>query len=204
MRLAALAIVAASLASPLSAQVEATTPTPEEAAKIAHGKTAKPDVEMKDPMLVEAKLTRKNGTSIFADWKPNTDRNWKPTFVIWSTTETARFVCDKARLGLLSLTGGKSRKGETPVEILGRFESEWFRQDLDITMTLVDADGKVLAKQSWDDLTVGGAHGMGFGGDTRQLVLKAKIPEPAFSDFSRDGRAPTVRVLIDVQSDGED
>jgi hypothetical protein len=71
-------------------------------------------------------------------------------------------------------------------------------------MTLVDADGKVLAKQSWDDLTVGGAHGMGFGGDTRQLVLKAKIPEPAFSDFSRDGRAPTVRVLIDVQSDGED
>jgi hypothetical protein len=182
------------LASPSGAQVQATTPTPEEAAKIAHGRAAEADVPMKSPMLLEIPIQNRVGKNALSIVTPGT--------IGWNTSEPRKFVCDRARVGRVYLSRGKGKK-KIPLEFSASLESEWFRQDVDVTMTLLDPDGNQLAKKFWDDETLGNNAGWAFAGHTKLLKLSVDIPAAQFETLATSEKPLTLKILVEVQGESE-
>ena len=99
---------------------------------------------------------------------------WKPGLrereSAWATTETARFVCDKAQVKQLRVARiprpleVRVGPGMHPwtkgafmeLEITPHLATDWYRQDVDLTILLLENDGKtVLGRKFVDDLTIG-------------------------------------------------
>jgi hypothetical protein len=124
----------------------------------------------------------------------------------WSTTQTARFVCDQARVERVSVTRTRRRGDKVLVEVTPQLATTWFRQDVDLTVTLLRADGTEVAKRTWDDLTIGNQAGSGlvFGSSTKRPTLEIEMNDRDFLALFADDQRPTVRVIVDIQDDNEE
>ncbi|MEO8278006.1 MAG: hypothetical protein ABI639_17485 [Thermoanaerobaculia bacterium] len=203
-------LVAMLLCSSGQAQVQAHTATPQETKALESGNAAAlGDVEMKSPMLLEIPLkvtdgpARKLPPRIQAVPKrPGWLNAGKaPT---WSTLETARFTCDRARVPGLFLYVAKPKKDPVEIEVSGMFTSGWYRQDLDVTMSIVYPDGKERLRRFWDDESVGEGGSNLFAGHSKFLIMSVKIPQAEWAKWVSGELVPTLRVLVEIQGDGHD
>ncbi|MEA2564082.1 MAG: hypothetical protein QOH06_5586 [Acidobacteriota bacterium] len=65
---------------------------------------------------------------------------------IWTTRESAKFVCDKAVVRSIKVKRTLRRNGQVLLEVIPEVATEWFRQDIDLTVALLSADGRELGK----------------------------------------------------------
>ncbi len=191
-----LGIALVSGAATSQAQVSARTATPEEVRQVESGPKAAEE-QMASPMLLEVPLRSVSGIPAPA-WMS------KMKVPIWSSSDTRKFVCDRARVERVMFKHGKPKKDFVAVTVTARISSEWFRQDIDVTLTLVGLDGKQVAKRIWDDETFGNDSGLTFGGRSKSLELEAKVPRVEWDRWMAEEGSPTIKVLLDVQGGESD
>ena len=190
-RVLMLTIVVALLpALPLLAQVEARQGTPEE--ELIPGE--KPSLtEVPSPMVLEVGLEKARLYS-------------RPLDSVWTTRETAKFVCDKATVTQVQIAKKRGRKGQVLLEIAPMLRTDWMRQDIDLTVAVLAADGTEVGKRVWDDLTIGSdKYSMFvFGSQSKSPKLEVKLSESDLAALYADGASPGLKIIIDIQGEEEE
>ncbi len=197
-----LGLMLIAVASPLFSQVEVRQAKPEDLAPPG----AAPDQKVPNPMLLEMTLGARTDGKI--ERKSMADVAYGQTRTFW---DTKNFVCDKARVARVQVTKREGRKGMVELEVSPFLTTEWYRQDVDLTVALV-SDGKEINRETWDDLTIGSdknaANKMGclVCGASSSKSPKAvfKLKEEQFASLFSDGRAPSVRIIVDIQDADHD
>jgi len=187
--------------APAIAQVTARQGSLEEA------KQPEARIEVPSPMVVEVKLP---------SWSARLR-----TSTSWSTRDTDRFVCDRARVARLQITrtprplggvtGTQARKWPAgavmEMEVAPTLSTAWFRQDIDLTIAVLAADGSTVATKTWDDLTIGrdsAASSLGVWGSATSRTPKLAVPLTNALMELFEKAAPTVKVVVAIQSGEED
>jgi hypothetical protein len=171
--------------------------------------TGQPDsVTVKSPMVVDVAIP---------PWKLGAHD--RPT--AWTSTETERFVCDKARVKQLRVVRSprpleiRVGPGMHPwtkgafmeLEVTPTLTTGWYRQDVDLTIILFEADGKtVLGRKMWDDLTIGqetAASAIGAWGSSssKSPTLVVGLTKEMVSRF--EGEGLQARIIVDIQDDDD-
>jgi hypothetical protein len=192
-------VVLAILAFPglLAAQVEARPISEDEARELSGTPKDQRPQEVPSPMLLEVKVSpRQFTTPSLAKQNPS----------IWTTRESAKFVCDKAVVRSIKVQRTLRRKGKVLLEVIPEVATEWFRQDIDLTVALLSADGRELGKRTWESLTIGNDAGAAlvFGSRTKSPALGIEMQEADFMQLFADDQRPTVRVIVNVVEDEEE
>jgi hypothetical protein len=161
-------------------------------------------VTVDSPMVVDVDIPA---------WRP--DARDRPT--AWTSKGTERFVCDKARVEQLRVVRSprplvmRVGPGMHPwtkgafmeLEVTPTLTTEWYRQDIDLTITLFEADGKtVLGKKFWDHLTIGrenAASKLGVWGSSssKSPTLVVGLSQEMVARFESEGLK--VRIVVDIQ-----
>jgi hypothetical protein len=191
MRKEFLAIVVASLlVSPAFSQVKARQGTPEEETV---GREGPPQTEVPSPMVLEIALE-------------DAKLHLRPADSIWATHDTANFVCDKATVTYVQVGKKRGRKGQVLLEIAPMLRTDWMRQDIDLTIVLLAADGAEVGKRTWDDLTIGSdKYSMFvFGSQSKSPKLEVKLSEADLAALYANGAAPSLKIIVDIQGEEEE
>ena len=197
MRITSVALLGLLAAFPASAQTQARQATPEDLGK-------EPDIteEVKDPMVLEISL--------------GGDDKRKPLVDAGVTGRTfydqKRFVVDKARVPMVTARKRPGNRGRLVLEVAPTITTGWYRQDLDVTIAVVDAGGKVVKQVVWDDLTVGRddswANKMGMwaagASSTSRRTAELKFEPGEFEALFKNGQVPLLRMILDVQGEPEE
>lgn len=181
----------------LVAQVEARPISEAEADQLAGTSKTQSPQEVPSPMLLEVKVSARQFTMpALAKQNPN----------IWTTRETAKFVCDRAVVRSVKLKRTLRRKGQVLLEVIPEVATEWFRQDIDLTVVFLSADGRELGKRTWESLTIGNDAGAAlvFGSRTKSPALEIEMSEADFLQLFADDQRPVVRVVLDIVDEEEE
>lgn len=130
------------------------------------------------------------------------------------------YVCDKAHVTRLVVSrrpkplGGDSRrpmldevntwpKGATMVYVVApTLATDYFRQDIDLTITAMTQAGEVLATRTWDDLTIGAdnaASKMGVWGSSSSKTPKLIVPVTAAQVERFEAEPFLVKIVVEIQ-----
>lgn len=146
--------------------------------------------EVPDPMQIEVSL----GADVDIKGNIREPFNQQPLGKARAYPETDRFVCDQARVRMLTV----KRVAETPTEVVIEASptliSEWPLQDVDLTVALVGKDGQVIGKQFWSDLTLGA-----WSRSYKPPKAEFRVPVQQWRKLFEEGSAPLVRVIVDIQ-----
>jgi tetratricopeptide (TPR) repeat protein len=132
---------------------------------------------------------------------------------------TDLYVCDKAHVARLAVSrrprplGGDSRpmlnevnvwpKGAAMVYgVAPTISTEYFRQDIDLTITATTQSGEVLATRTWDDLTIGAdnaASKMGLWGASSTKSPKLIVPVTEAQVERFEAEPFLVKIVIEIQ-----
>lgn len=177
------------------AQVEARSATPEDL-----GQKVEETVSIQDPMVLEISL--------------GGDDKRKPLSAPGVTGRTyyeqKKFVVDKASVPKVTVTKRPGKKGGVLLEVAPSIKTGWFRQDLDVTIAVVQG-GREVKKVIWDDLTVGredswaNRAGMLAAGasSTSHRMAELAFGAGEFEALFAEGEAPKLRIILDVQGESE-
>lgn len=146
--------------------------------------------EVPDPMQIEVSL----GADVDGQGKPRASFEQQPLGKVRAYPETDRFVCDQARVRMLTVKKVAETSSEVVVEASLTLISEWSLQDVDLTVALVGKDGKVVGQQFWDNLTLGA-----WSHSYKPPKAEFRIPAPRWHELFVDGAAPLLRVIVDIQ-----
>lgn len=119
--------------------------------------------------------------------------------------DTKRFVCDKARVPKITVDKHMDKKGAVTLEVTPTISTEWYRQDLNVTLAIL-LDGKEVRRQDWKSMTVGNdnspANKMGLWvaapASTKRPTAKFEFRPGEFEALFSDERAPVLRMIIEV------
>jgi hypothetical protein len=197
MRILSMVLLIFLAASPGFAQTQARQATPEDLGQ-------EPDVteEVNDPMLLEISLGGDEKRKPLGD----------PGVTGRTYYDQKRFVVDKARVPKITVTKRPGKKGRLVLEVAPTITTGWYRQDLDVTVAVVGADGKVVKQVVWDDITVGrddswankmGAWAAGAASTSRRTA-ELEFEPGEFEALFLDGKAPSLRMILDVQGEPEE
>jgi hypothetical protein len=163
--------------------------------------------EVPNPMVIQA---------IVPVMKPGL-RDKIPTLDIKGTD---LYVCDKAHVTRLAVSrrprpiGGDSRRpmldevnvwprGAAMVYVIApTISTEYFRQDIDLTITATTQSGEVLATRAWDDLTIGAdnaASKMGLWGASSTKTPKLVVPITEAQVERFEAEPFLVKIAIEIQ-----
>lgn len=163
--------------------------------------------EVPSPMVIQAKVPA---------MKPGL-RDKIPTLEIKGTD---LYVCDKAHVPRLTVSrrpkplGGESRrpmldevnvwpKGAAMVYIISpTISTDYFRQDIDLTITATTQTGEVLATRMWDDLTIGAdnaASKLGVWGSSSTKTPKLIVPVTEAQVERFEAEPFLVKIVIEIQ-----
>lgn len=133
---------------------------------------------------------------------------------------TDLYVCDKAHVARLAVSrrprplGGDSKRpmldevnvwprGAAMVYIVTpTISTEYFRQDIDLTITAATQSGEVLATRTWDDLTIGAdnaASKMGVWGSSSTKSPKLVVPVNEVQVERFEAEPFLVKIVIEIQ-----
>ena len=186
------AVVAAAIAitagAPCGAQTQARHATAGEVKKLEHPIGPPAPTEVESPMLLEVSL---GGSA--------TSRGVQTLKIgqIWVDTSTSRYVCDQAVVQDVRVARTESPKSRVRLLIEPGILSGWYRQDIDLTLSLVAADGKEIVHKSWKKYTIGNGKGP-YSGDIRRPVIDWYVPVKKFESYFADGKSPTLKILIAI------
>jgi len=187
-------------------QVEAHQATADEKAELERNRMAageregQPPTEVRSPMLLDIPLVDGSGASIF---------HFGDDVTTFETRGTAQYVCDKARIPAARVVVGKAAPDSesVPVVVTLPLVSGWFRQSVDVTMSLVDADGSEFGHKTESDLTIGHAKSAAsmmltynwFAGNEKTVRLVQMLSGERFAQLAKDGRPAKLRVLLTIR-----
>jgi len=119
------------------------------------------------------------------------------------SNETEAFTCDKARVRIVQVWHKKRRGGMAEVKIIPTIATDYYRQDIDLTVALV-SDGKVVREKSWQDFTIGrdsaaGAFWVAMASHTKSPEAAFDIPEKELAAMFDGGKAPVARIVITIK-----
>lgn len=178
------------------AQSEARQATPDEVAKAERGPQAAALQEVPNPMLLEVKL----GAGGFGPRIPALDTS---SGKYWFTTSTSKFVCDRARVQRVAVRRLSNSKKKVELEVSPSITSEWYRQDIDLTMSVESASGEVIARRVWDNLTIGSGGGP-YSGGTKSPGLKFTLTPGRFAELFESTEPPILRMIVEIQGEAGD
>lgn len=133
---------------------------------------------------------------------------------------TDLYVCDKAHVTRLAVSrrprplGGDSKRpmldevnvwprGAAMVYVVApTISTEYFRQDIDLTITATTQSGEVLATRTWDDLTIGAdnaASKMGLWGASSTKSPKVVVPVTEAQVERFEAEPFLVKIVIEIQ-----
>lgn len=118
-----------------------------------------------------------------------------------STRSTAKYVCDKARVALVMFTTTTKRK-RIELAAEAHLKTDWYRQDVDLRMSIAWTDGEIIASKDWRALTIGTGVGP-FAGTPKSPQLVLDLTEEQLSRL-RGGDTPTLKITLSVpDSEGQ-
>lgn len=133
---------------------------------------------------------------------------------------TDLYVCDKAHVTRLTVSrrpkplGGDSRvpmldetsvwpRGASMVYVVSpTISTDYFRQDIDLTITAITQTGEVLATRTWDDLTIGAdnaASKMGLWGASSTKAPKLVLPVTEAQVERFEAEPFLVKIVVEIQ-----
>ena len=188
MRALALVVLGAAIAAPLVAQVTATQPT-EEQARAIQAKSGAPQ-EM-CPLQLDIELEPKPKHLALLD---------RPIGQLWSFMDTKNFICDKAQVQSVSLTRVKEKRDKTLLRVVTGLTTDWFRQDVDLTVQLL-VNGEVKQTKQWASLTIGNTASSAFTFGSRPKAPEAEwwVPTADLQQWFAPGQKPSLRLLLVVE-----
>ncbi|HEX3526146.1 MAG TPA: hypothetical protein VH988_03690 [Thermoanaerobaculia bacterium] len=89
------------------------------------------------------------------------------------------------------------------LEVTPTLSTEWYRQDVNLTITLLETDGKtVLGRKSWTDLTIGkenaaSAIGMWGSSSSKSPTLVVGLSKEMVARFESEGLQ--ARIVVEIQ-----
>jgi hypothetical protein len=158
------------------------------------------DIDVPSPLLIKVSLApRSRGQSIL-DLPVNAVRTFR---------QTSQYVCDKARIEVVTVARHTTRTGigtgtyhsgheKTVLVVAARITTGWFAQRVDVRLSLYDGEREVKS-EVWNSLRIG-RDGIGVIGSSSsktqelELDLSDKDVLTAFSE----GHEPTIRVLLAI------
>jgi len=146
--------------------------------------------EVPDPMQIEIPL----GADVGAGGKPRESFAQQPLGKARAYPETDRFVCDQARVRMLTVKKTAETPEEVVVEAALTLISDWSLQDVDLTVALVAKDGQVVGQQSWNNLTLGT-----WSRSYKPPKAEFRVPASQWQALFADGSAPLLRIIVDIQ-----
>jgi len=146
--------------------------------------------EVPDPMQIEVSL----GADVDPKGTPRQPFDQQPLGKARAYPETGRYVCDQARVRMLTVKKVAETSTEVVVEAAPTLVSEWPLQDVDLTVALVSKNGQVIGQQVWNDLTLGA-----WSRSYKPPKAEFKIPTQQWRELFADGSAPLLRIIVDIQ-----
>lgn len=146
--------------------------------------------EVPDPMQIEVSL----GADVNAKGQARLPFDQQPLGKARAYPEVDKFVCDQARVRMLTVKKTAESADEVEIEASLTLMSEWSLQDVDLTLSLVAKDGQVVAKRFWNNITLGAW--------SRSYVppkALLKIPSARWRELFSGGSAPLLRIVLDIQ-----
>jgi hypothetical protein len=126
------------------------------------------------------------------------------------SANTGQYVCDKARVDRVSITKETDRPREVLVTVDAMLSSEWMRQDVNLTVSLL-VNGEVKKSDEFRALTIGNpnanwaARNIAFAGSSSKTRgLRFWLKRAQFNEwFAPEGRA-SVRVTMAIVDGGHE
>jgi hypothetical protein len=146
--------------------------------------------EIADPMQIDISL----GADTDIKGQPRPPFNEQPLGKARAYPETNNFVCDQARVRMLTVKKVAESADEVVIEAAPMLISEWPMQDVDLTVALLSADGRLIGSQQWDNLTLGA-----WSRSYTPPKATFRVPPAEWGALFTDGAAPTLRLVVDIQ-----
>lgn len=146
--------------------------------------------EVPDPMQIDVSL----GADVDIRGNPREPFDQQPLGKARAYPETDRFVCDQARVRMLTVKRVAETETEVVIEAAPTLISEWPLQDVDLTVALVGKDGQVVSRRSWDNLTLGT-----WSRSYKPPKAEFRVPVQQWRELFNNGSAPLLRVIVDIQ-----
>jgi hypothetical protein len=131
----------------VDAQVRQAMPEDSAAAK----GDASTGIEVKSPMLIDIPL----GEGIGPNGKARKALNATPAGVTRAYSDAAKYVCDKARVGVILLQR-EEKHGSQHLKVSPSLSTGWMRQDVNVKVSLL-SEGREIRSTTFDRLTIGGS-----------------------------------------------
>lgn len=177
----AAALLAAGLATPSRAEDVSARTAPSQPAR----------TEVASPMAISIPLSANVGTG-WADRKIGAG-------VSFVTTETDRFVCDRAHVTRVQYQMTKaSKKDRATFNVTAWLETGWFIQDVNLRFDLI-ADGRAVQSKAWKELTIGSPEHKDnpFAAQPRQLSFEWSLPPEQVAAIGAQGSSLRITLEID-------
>jgi hypothetical protein len=146
--------------------------------------------EVADPMQIDIAL----GADTDLKGRPRPPFNEQPLGKARAYPETDRFVCDQARVRMLTVKKTAESVDEVVIEVSATLISDWPMQDIDLTVALLSVDDRVIGSQQWDNLTLGA-----WSRSYTPPKATFRVPATEWGALFADGAAPTLRLVVDIQ-----
>jgi hypothetical protein len=159
-------------------------------APAAQGSGSPERTEIPDPMQIEVSLGADK--DIRGKDRPSFDQMSVGT--VRSYPETDRFVCDQARVRMLTVKKVEETESEVVITVSPTLVSEWPMQDVDLAVSLISAAGEEVTRRFWDNLTLG-AWSRSYTPPKAEL----RIPADRWRALFAEGSAPKIRLVVDIQ-----
>jgi len=146
--------------------------------------------EVPDPLQIDVPL----GADVDGRGKPRESFERQPIGVARAYPETDRFVCDQARVRMLTVKKTAETPTEVVIEAALTLMSDWSLQDVDLTVALVSPADQVVGQKSWNDLTLGT-----WSRSYKPPKAEFRIPAQKWTELFANGSAPRIRIVVDIQ-----
>lgn len=143
-------------------------------------------------MAVEVKLPASFG---FISPKPGSA--FKKEF-----TETARYVCDKARIERLKVSRSTDKQGHAVIAFEPKVSTGWYRQHVRLKMEVLAGEKTLLTEEARFVVgTENAASALGVWGSSTSKTKDAELTmdEAAWKATFADGGAPVVRMTLAIE-----
>jgi hypothetical protein len=189
MKLIVLAIAVAIFSLPSAAQVGRQA-TPEEVNPGIH--------EIPSPMLLEFSLT-KPGSKALSDISVQGRTYY----------DTKSYRCDKMSIPKVTILKKGKRDGGIDLEVTPLLKTEWRRQNINLRISLISAEGKELQFKTWESLTLGADDSTanklsaltpfaGAGGSSSKMPTATFAFEKGNFEKLFEGEAPKLRMIVTI------
>ena len=146
--------------------------------------------EVPDPMQIDIPL----GADTDSRGQPRPSFKDQSLGIARAYPDTDHFVCDQARVRMLTVKKTSETTTEVVVEANLTLVSEWPMQDVDLTVGLMSAAGEVIGRQQWDNLTLGA-----WSRSYKPPKAAFRIPAAQWQQLFAGDKPPFIRIIVDIQ-----